>query len=108
LDRDVRHPRWAPDSSGVYFSSDDKGNSGLYFISLSGDVRKVASNLGGGTSAYGTGGTFSLARNGAYAFSTARPNLPADIAVGLADGAEPKTITAVNEGLLTGRKLGQV
>jgi acylaminoacyl-peptidase len=108
LDRDVRHPRWAPDNSGVYFTSDDKGDSGLYFISLSGELRKVAGNLGGGTSAYGTGGTFSLAKNGAYAFSTSRPNLPADIAVGLADGGEPKTITAVNEGLLTGRKLGQV
>jgi acylaminoacyl-peptidase len=108
LDRDVRHPRWAPDNSGVYCTSDDKGDSGLYFISLSGEVRKVAGNLGGGTSAYGTGGTFSLAKNGAYAFSTSRPNLPADIAVGLADGGEPKTITAVNEGLLTGRKLGQV
>jgi len=108
LDRDVRHPRWAPDGSGVYFISDDRGNTGFYFISLSGDVRKLASNVGGGTSAYAFGGSFSLAKNGAYALSTSRPHLPADIVAGTDGDAHARTITAVNEGLLTGKALGQV
>ncbi|HEV3117860.1 MAG TPA: S9 family peptidase [Gemmataceae bacterium] len=108
LDRDVRHPRWAADGSGVLFTSDDRGNTGLYFCSLTGEVRKLAGNLGGGTSAYGTGGAFSLARNGAFAYSTSRPDLPGDIAVGTLADPKAKIITSVNEGLLAGKALGRV
>jgi acylaminoacyl-peptidase len=108
LDRDVGFPRWAPDGSGVYFLSDGQGNTGLYFTALDGQVRKVTGNVGSTSSAYGGGSSFSLAKNGAFAVTQTRPDLPGDIAVGERDGSEAKTVTAVNEGLLSGRKLGQV
>jgi acylaminoacyl-peptidase len=108
LDRDVVSPRWALDGTGVYFLSDDRGNTGLHFVGLDGQVRKLTGDVGSTTSAYGGGGAFSLARDGTFAVTHTRPDLPGDILVGRADGIASKVVTAVNEGLLTGRKLGQV
>ncbi len=108
LDRDAISPRWAHDGSGVYFLSADHGNTGLYFITLDRKLRKLADNVGSGTSAYGGGVSFSVANNGAYAITHTRPNVPGDIACGDRDSKNPKVITAVNEGLLSGRTLGAV
>src|SRR5579884_1030351 len=108
LDRDAISPRWASDGSGVYFLSADHGNTGLYFITLDRKLRKLADNIGSGTSAYGGGTSFSVAKNGAYATTYTRPNIPGDIACGDRDSKAPKVVTAVNEGLLSGRTLGAV
>src|SRR5262249_31375083 len=48
FDRDVDRPRWAPDSSGLYFLSSDKGNTGLHFATLEGKVTQVARDIGSG------------------------------------------------------------
>src|SRR5262249_24570145 len=56
FDRDVASPRWALDGSGIYFTSDSKGNTGLYFTSLDGKVKKLLDNVGSSASAYGGGG----------------------------------------------------
>jgi acylaminoacyl-peptidase len=108
LDRDAINPRWAHDGSGVYFLSADHGNTGLYFITLDRTLRKLADNVGSGTSAYGVGASFSVAKNGAYAVTYTRPNVPGDVALGERDSKAPRVVTAVNEGLLSGRTLGEV
>jgi acylaminoacyl-peptidase len=108
FDRDVQSPRWAPDGSGVYFLAAEKGNTGLYFTTLEGSVRKVTGNVGSGGSAYGGGREFSVAPTGAFAVTYTRPDVPGEIAVGDGHAAGTKVITAVNEGLLAGRKLGRV
>jgi dipeptidyl aminopeptidase/acylaminoacyl peptidase len=108
LDRNAFSPRWAQDGSGVYFLSADHGNTGLYFITLDGSLRKLAGNVGSGTSAYGGGTSFSVAKNGSFAITYSRPNVPGDVAAGDGGAKAPKVITAVNEGLLTGRTLGEV
>ena len=108
LDRDAFSPRWATDGGGIYFLSADQGNTGLYFIDLHGKIRKVASNLGSGTSAYGGGMSFTIAKNGNLAFTYCRPDLPGAIAVGDGNENSTKVITKVNEGLLSARTLGQV
>lgn len=107
LDRDVTAERWAHDGSGIYFLSDDQGDTGLNFVTLDGHVRKLAKNIGGTGSAYG-GGSFSVADDGTYAAMCSRADLPGDIMVGKGEGNAAKLVTAVNEGLLSGRKLGQV
>jgi acylaminoacyl-peptidase len=55
LDRDVSGIRWAPDGSGIYFISDDQGNTGLYFMSLDGKHKKLTGNVGSSRSAGGGG-----------------------------------------------------
>jgi acylaminoacyl-peptidase len=107
LDRDVVNPRWAHDGSAIYFTSDSHGNTGLYLATLEGQVRELANNLGSTWSAYGTGSTFSVADDGTFATTHTRPDRPGDILVGKPQGGT-KVVTAVNEGLVLGKKLGQV
>jgi acylaminoacyl-peptidase len=92
----------------IYFTSDDQGNTGLFFISLDGAVKKLFDNIGSTASAYGGGGAFTIARNGAFAITQTRSNNPGDIAVGSLSNPQVKIITAVNEDLLANRKLGEV
>ncbi|MBK6799637.1 MAG: S9 family peptidase [Acidobacteria bacterium] len=107
-DRDVANPVWAQDGSGIYFLSDDLGNTGLYFISLDGNAKKLVTNVGSSTSAYAGGGAFTIAGNGAFAVTYKTPGIPGDIAAGTLSRPQPKVITSVNEDLFTGKKLGQV
>jgi acylaminoacyl-peptidase len=108
LDRDVANIRWSADGSGVYFTSDDRGNTGFHFMTLDGPIQKLAGNLGAGFSAYGGGGTISIAKNGAFATTYARPHVPGDIAVGTMGISDVRVLTAVNEDLFAGKKLGEV
>jgi acylaminoacyl-peptidase len=108
LDRDVQSPRWAPDGNSIYFLSADQGNTGLYSISLDGKVRKLTGNVGSGTSAYGPGAAFTVARNGTFAVTYTRPDVPGDIAVGTPQSPVARVVTSVNQGLLSGRTLGTV
>ena len=107
-DRDVGAVQWAKDGSGIYFTSDDQGKTGLFFISLNGVVKKLLDNVGSTASAYGSGGAFTIARNGSFAITQTRPNNPGDIAVGSLSNPQVKIITSVNEDLLANRKLGEV
>ncbi|MGH9844425.1 MAG: S9 family peptidase [Blastocatellia bacterium] len=108
-DRDAGGLRWANDGSGLYFTSSDKGNTGLYFITLDGSVKKLLANAGSTTSAYGGGGAFTIAKNGAFVITQTNPKNPGDLASGtLAYPAQLRTLTAINEDLLGARKLGQV
>ena len=107
LDRDAIAPRWAPDGGGIYFLSDDKGNTGLYFCSLDGNPKQLARNVGSGASAYGGGGAYTVARNGAFAVTYCRPNTPGDIAAG-SSSTGIKALTTVNEDLLGHKSLGEV
>jgi len=108
FDRDVRGPRWAPDSNAIYFLSDDQGNTGLYRATLDGKVRKLADHLGSTRSAYGGGASFTVAKGGVFATTITRPDLPGDVAVGRSGTEGAKTVTAVNEGLLSARQLGRI
>jgi acylaminoacyl-peptidase len=108
LDRDVANIRWSPDGSGIYFISDDEGNTGLHFMTLDGPINKIAANLGSSLSAYGGGGAISIARNGAYATTQSGPHMPGDIAVGETGASELRVLTRVNEDLFAARKLGEV
>ena len=107
-DRDVQQPRWAPDGRSVYFLSDDKGNTGLYRASLDGEVTKLAGGMGSSTGASGGGAALTIARNGNFAVTCTRPDLPGDIGVGTLAAPVVKMVTAVNEGLLAARTLGAV
>lgn len=107
-DRDVQQPAWAPDGNGIYFLSDDRGNTGLYYSTLDGSVKKLAGNIGSSTSAYGGGGSFSIAKNGNFASVYARPDVPGDVAVGTVSKPDLKIVTAVNDDLFDGKQLGTV
>jgi len=109
LDRDVASIRWAPEGNGIYFTSADRGNTGLYFVTLDGKRRQFARDLGSTDSAYGGGVDYSVSRTGVMAFTHTRPDRPGDVAVvNVVTPKSFKVITAVNEDLLGHKTLGQV
>jgi dipeptidyl aminopeptidase/acylaminoacyl peptidase len=109
LDRSVGDLAWDARSRGIYFSYDDKGNSKIGYIPLSGDVQKRADNLGGTSIGrpYG-GGSFSVSDEGTLAYTFTRPEFPADIAVAGPKDKSGRRITQLNRGLLDQRDLGAV
>jgi acylaminoacyl-peptidase len=107
LDRSVSSPTWTADGEGVLVQYDDEGNTKVALFALDGSMRLLAENVGGTGSAY-SGGSFSAARNGAFAYTWSTPHRPSDIAVGRLGGGEPSLITAVNADLLAARTLGEV
>ncbi len=109
LDRSVSDLTWDSRSRGLYFTYDDKGNTKIGYIPLSGEVRKLADNLGGTSIGrpYG-GGSFSVSDEGTLAYTFTRPEFPADIAVLQPKDKSPKRITQLNRGLLDQRNLGRV
>ncbi|RMF27346.1 MAG: S9 family peptidase [Bacteroidetes bacterium] len=108
LDRSVRNPRWAPDGRGILFEYDDRGITRIGYVDLQGQVRTVAENLGGTSLGrpYG-GGSFSVARNGAIAYTYTRPEHPADVGLVSPDGKWTR-LTRLNDDLLPHRTLGSV
>ena len=99
LDRDVGNPRWAPDGSGIYVTYSNQGDNKIGFYTLDGSFKE---NL-----AEHISGAFSIASNGSFAYVLSNPSIPGDVAVGSSAGSG-KTITSVNEGLLSQKTLGQV
>ena len=102
LDRDPSDLRWAPDGSGVYFTAGDRGSRNVYFASPNGDVRQV-------TEGVHMLSLSSLAENGLAVGVRTSYQRPADVvAFNLRRPRELDRLTAVNDDILAGIKLGEV
>ena len=108
LDRTIDKIQWAADSKGLIIQYDDGGESRIAHLSLSGDLRSLASNIGGTSLGRPyAGGSFSVAKNGAIAFNQASPNRPAELAV-IDKRGQSRLLTHLNEDLLAHKTLGKV
>ena len=108
LDRDVGGLNWAADGRSLFMQYDDQGTTRVARVTLDGEVTNLAADVGGVALGrpYG-GGSYTVARDGRFAFTVNSPTRPADIAVGQA-GTEPGRVTALNEDLLAHKKLAEV
>jgi acylaminoacyl-peptidase len=108
FDRQLGDIQWAADSKSLFFQYDTEGNTRIANITLAGKVSDLASDVGGLSIGrpYG-GGAFTVAKNGAFAFTHSTPDHPADLAVGQKDKMV-KRLTQVNEGLFSYKTLGEV
>jgi dipeptidyl aminopeptidase/acylaminoacyl peptidase len=107
LDRSVDSPRWAADGRSVYVAYEDKGLRKVARVGLDGSVRTVAEGLS--TSALDrpyTGGSYSVARDGALALASGSAQRPPDVA--LVRGGTKRQLTRLNAELLDGKRLGEV
>jgi dipeptidyl aminopeptidase/acylaminoacyl peptidase len=101
FDRSPSQLNWAPDSSGIYFTADDRGTTNVHFASLTGEVRQVTqgnhqialSSINANGEAAGTISSY-YQPSDVIAFRLARPDI--------------KKLTAVNEDILADVKLGEV
>ena len=108
LDRTIRAFRWSADGSGLFVLYDDRGTTHLAFRHKDGRLKQLAKDIGGTTIGrpYASG-SFTVARNGAYAYTLTSPKFPADIAVGRG-GRRPTRLTRLNDDLLGRKVLGDV
>ncbi len=108
LDRTVYQVRWSPTGEGIFGLFDDEGNTKLALFRLDGSYEVVAENGGSGFMAYGGFGvSYTVAADGSFAYSTSRPDLPGDVAVGR-PGQQPSLVTSVNADLFAGKTLASV
>lgn len=102
LDRSPEQLHWAPDSSGIYFTADDRGSSNVHFVSLKGKVRQVTvgTHMLDLTSVVKTGLAVGVARSSQAPRDVVRFELPSG------DGLT--RLTMVNDDVLAGKTLGEV
>jgi acylaminoacyl-peptidase len=83
LDRDVDGPRFAADSRAIYFQYDDRGQTRIARLGLDGKLQQLADDLGGTdvTRPY-SGGSFSVARDGRFAYTRRSAAAPAELGTG--------------------------
>jgi acylaminoacyl-peptidase len=107
LDRSVSDPTWSADGRGLYVQYDSEGRGRVAYVPLDGGAPEtVAEDLGGLSLGrpYG-GGSFSVA-DGRVAYTLARPDRPADVA--LVSGGGVRVLTDLNGDLVADRALGEV
>lgn len=107
LDRNVDAARWAADGRSLYIQYDDQGHTKIARVSLNGRIEPVVEGLsGGGLDRPYTGGQFSVADNGAVAFTSGTAARPSDIS--FTQRGRTTQLTHLNEGLLGAKTLGAV
>lgn len=108
LDRSVSDPVWSADGKGIYVQYHDQGNTKLARVSLDGEVSVLTSDVGGlSLGRPYSGGAFSVADGGRFAFTLSRPDHPADVAVGSTDG-RVRRLTNLNDDLFGHKVLAEV
>ena len=107
LDRSVDSPRWAADGRSIFVAYEDRGIRKVARVGLDGSIRTVAEGLSGGSldRPY-TGGSFTVANDGAVAIMSGSATRPPDVVVAR-NGARRK-LTSLNADLLGGKRLGEV
>ena len=106
LDRDAASPKWLGDAKTLVFQYDDHGSTKIAAIDLSGKMRALAEGVGGAdVSRPYSGGSFSIAPNGRFAFTLASATKPAALATGTSP-RDIKTLGALSDNLLEQRTIG--
>ncbi len=109
LDRSVSGPRWSADGKSLYVQYDDRGNTKLARVPLSGPRRDLVGNLGGVSLGRPySRGSFTVAHNGTVAFNITAPDHPADVAVLSRGTGVPRRLTRLNDDLLAHKRLADV
>lgn len=99
FDRDAGNIRWNAKGKGLFFQYDDRGNTKVAHISLSGKVRDLAGDVGGLTLGRPySAGTYSMAQNSRIAYTYSTTTHPTDLAA-VNDKREFHRLTALNDDL---------
>ena len=109
FDFGIEQPTWDNNGKGIYFMYDEKGNTKIGHMDMSGKAREIIDNVGGTSIGRPyAGGSFSVARNGTIAFTQSSPLHPSELAILKKGEKEATQIISLNEDLLGQRTLGQV
>ena len=104
-DRSPAEMRWAADGSGVYFTAQNEGSQNLYFLPLGGSPGKVTPV----TKGVHMLGISDISSKGVAVGTLTTYKKPGDIvSFDIKNPAAMKQLTAVNDDVLTGKKIGDV
>lgn len=104
-DRSPRNVTWKEDGSALYFSAQDQGSENLYVLSLAGPKAGTVEPVTRGTHMLATS---TIARGKAAAVRTAAHQPPDVVVFDVSAPQQVRAVTAVNEDILAGRKLGDL
>jgi dipeptidyl aminopeptidase/acylaminoacyl peptidase len=107
LDRTIDEAHWAADGRSLYVRYDDHATARIARVALNGRIEPVAAGLSASTldRPY-TGGDFSVAANGAVAYTSGTAQRPSEISV--TRGGRTRQLTRLNEGLFGDKTLAEV
>ncbi len=101
FDRQPSGMRWAPDNGGLYFTSNDRGATQVFFASVDGGVRQV-------TEGHHRISISSMTDDLTAVGTLSAPHQPGDVVIlSLRDG-QPTQLTHINDDVLEGVRLGEV
>ncbi len=108
FDRSVGNPVWHGNGDGVFVGYEDHGLIRLGYVGLDGRLSEWHHDLTGESLGrpYASG-SFSVSKNGTYAFTAGSALRPADVAVSR-NGREARVLTSLNEDLLGQRELARI
>jgi len=108
MDQSIDEIEWAPDGKGLIVQYDESGETRIARLSLSGELQVLADNTGGTDLGRPySGGSFSVADNGAVAFNQASTQRPAELAI-VDKRGQGRLLTHLNDDLLGHKTLGKV
>lgn len=106
LDRDISNPIWEDNGKGLYFQYDEKGDTKIGHVALTGKIRTITNELGGlSLGRPYNAASYSEAKN-KLVYTLGGTDHPADLAVW--NGGETTRITNVNKDLFADKQLGNV
>jgi dipeptidyl aminopeptidase/acylaminoacyl peptidase len=107
LDRSIDQLEWAADGRSLLVAYEEEGSVTVSRIGLNGSVTPIVRNLGGSSldRPY-AGGSFSVSRGGALAYTTDSVTRPADVSV--SSGGKARQLTRLNELSLSGKSMAEV
>jgi dipeptidyl aminopeptidase/acylaminoacyl peptidase len=101
LDNRQGAPHWAPDSSALYFTIQERGSNYLVRLPVSGRAPEYVVKETGGV------GSFSVAKDGALAYVYTSPRDMAELYL-KSGSAAPKKLTDLNAEILSGKQIAEV
>ena len=105
-DRSPSDLTWAPDGSGLYFNAQDQGTENLYFLSLTGTQAATVQPVTQGVHMLSVS---DIAANGTAVGVRSSFHQPPDVVrLDVKKPAAITQLTAVNDDILAGKKLGKV
>ncbi|MEM9402264.1 MAG: S9 family peptidase [Pseudomonadota bacterium] len=108
FDRTIGAVRWGGSSSRLLVQYQDRGRTHVGSLGMNGRIESLTSQVGGVSIGrpYNSG-SFSVAKDGSFAYTEGRPDRPADVAVGKRN-RELVRLTDLNADLFGHKTLGQV
>jgi acylaminoacyl-peptidase len=107
-DREPQNPLWDRDGR-LYVQFTDRGDGKIGRIDTDGQFQVLAEHVGGTEIGRPySGGSFSVGGGGVIAFTVTGPTRPADVAVRTRQDDKPRRLTALNDGWLAAKALGDV